>query len=96
MNLRTMKMALAAAVILIVLGGISLWPFGGSNSQWWQGAPAAWARELQTALGTIQAVSYRERTILVSAYGSEHLSSTWDIFYVSKDSYRRDIYDDVR
>ncbi len=93
MNLRLARAALAAAVILIVLGGISLWPFGGSSNRWWQGAPAAWARELRTALGTIQAVSCREQTMLVSADGSEHLSSTWDIFYVSKDSYRRDIYD---
>jgi hypothetical protein len=29
----------------------------------------------------------------VAADGSQHTSSTWDIFYVSRDSYRRDIYD---
>ena len=94
MNLRTMKLALAAAVILIVLGGLSLWPFGTSGkNQWWLGSPAAWGRELLTTLSTIRTASCREQTILVAADGSEHTSSTWDIFYVSQDSYRRDIYD---
>jgi hypothetical protein len=95
MNTRTTKMLLAAAVIMMVLGGVAFWPFGaGGKNQWWLAPPAAWGRELLTTLGTIQAVSCRERTLWVTASGAEHPSSTWDIFYVSKDSYRRDIYDD--
>ena len=94
MNTRTRKLALAAAAIFIVLGGITFWPAGnGENGQWWLGSPAAWGREVLARLDTIKAVSCRERTILVAAHGSEHMSSTWDIFYVSSDSYRRDIYD---
>ncbi len=94
MNTRTGKLALAAAVMLIVLGGITFWPFGhGSEGQWWLGSPAAWGQELLATLDTMQAVSCREQTVLVTADGSQHLSSTWDRFYVSSDSYRRDIYD---
>jgi hypothetical protein len=94
MNTRTTRLALAAAVILIVLGGVTFWPTGrGPDSQWWLGPPAVWGRELLTTLSTIEAVSCRERTILVDADGSRHTSSTWDVFYVSSDSYRRDIYD---
>jgi len=94
MNIRTTRLALAAAVILIVLGGIAFWPFGNAGKdQWWLAPPAAWGQELLTALGTVQAVSCREQTVLVAADGAQHTSSTWDTFYVSKDSYRRDIYD---
>lgn len=94
MNTRTRKFALAAAAIFIVLAGITFWPAGnGETGQWWLGSPAAWGREVLTRLDTIKAVSCRERTIFVAADGSQHTSSTWDIFYVSSDSYRRDIYD---
>lgn len=94
MKTRTARLALAAAVILIVLGGISFWPFGhGGKDPWWLGPSAVWGQALLTTLGTAQAVTCQERTILVEADGSEHLSGTWDIFYVSHDSYRRDVYD---
>lgn len=94
MNTRTRKLALAAAAIFLVLGGIIFWPAGSEETgQWWLGSSAAWGREVLARLDTIEAVSCRERTILVAADGSEHMSSTWDIFYVSSDSYRRDIYD---
>ncbi len=94
LNTRTRKLAVAAAAIFIVLGGITFWPSGnGETGQWWLGSSAVWGREDLARLDTIKAVSCRERTILVTADGSEHMSSTWDIFYVSSDSYRRDIYD---
>lgn len=94
MNIRTGKLALAAAVILIVLGGITFWPFGDAGKgQWWLGSPAVWGQELLATLDTMKAVSCREQTILAAADGSQHTSSTWDRFYMSSDSYRRDIYD---
>jgi hypothetical protein len=94
MNTRTRRLALAAAVILIVLGGITFWPFGGGrHSQWWLDSPAVWGQELLATLNTIKAVTCREQTVYVMADGSQHTSSTWDRFYVSSDSYRRDIYD---
>jgi hypothetical protein len=94
MNTRIMRLALAAAVILIVLGGVAFWPFGNAGKdQWWLGSSAVWGRELLVTLETIEAVTCREQTMLVAADGSQQASSTWDTFYVSKDSYRRDIYD---
>jgi hypothetical protein len=94
MKTRITKFALAAAVILVVLGGVTFWPFGnGGQSQWWLGPAAAWGQEILAALDAAGAVTCREQTVLVEADGSQHTSSTWDTFYVSKDSYRRDIYD---
>ena len=94
MSTRTVRFALAAAVILVVLGGISFWPCGRSGkSQWWLAPSAAWGQEILAALDTDRAVTCREQTVFVGPDGSQHTSSTWDTFYVSKDSYRRDIYD---
>jgi hypothetical protein len=81
-------------VILVVLGGISFWPGGhGAKNQWWLAPSAAWGQEILAALDTARAVTCREQATLVEPDGSEHTSSTWDTFYVSNDSYRRDIYD---
>jgi hypothetical protein len=80
-------------VILIVLGGITFWPVNNNNGKWWLGPPAAWGQELLAILDTIEAVTCREQTVLVDAEGSQHTSSTWDRFYMSSDSYRRDIHD---
>lgn len=94
MKTRMTKLALAAAVILVVLGGVTFWPFGnGGQNQWWLGPSAAWGQEILAALDTVRAVTCREQTVFVEPDGSQHTSSTWDTFYVSKDSYRRDIYD---
>jgi len=94
MYTRPGKLALAAAVAVIVLGGVTFWPSGnGGNGQWWLGAPTALAQELSAAIDTIEAVTCREQMVFVNAGGSEHASNTWTRFYVSKDSYRRDIYD---
>ncbi len=94
MKTQRTKVALAAAVILVVLGGVTFWPFGhGDRSQWWLAPSAAWGQEILAALEMSQAVTCREQTVFVGVDGSRHTSSTWDTFYVSKDSYRRDIYD---
>jgi hypothetical protein len=94
MSTRMVRFALAAAVILIVLGAISFWPFGqGAKDQWWFTPSAAWGQELLTTLNTIQGVTCRERTLLVKSDGTQLSCDTWDLFYVSRDSYRRDIYD---
>jgi len=84
----------AAAIVIVVVGGITFWPGGGSDGgKWWLGPPAAWGQEILAALNTVKGVTCREQTVLVMADGSRHTSGTWDIFYVSHDSYRRDIYD---
>lgn len=94
MKTQTGRLALAAAVLAIVLTGITFWPFGGaSTARWWLGSPAALGQELLAALDTIKAVTCREQMVSVNADGSEDVSSTWTQFSISKDSYRRDIYD---
>ncbi|MBN1506348.1 MAG: hypothetical protein JW955_05855 [Sedimentisphaerales bacterium] len=94
MNTPTGWLARVAAVLLILLGGITLWPSGdGKSNRWWLAPPPAWGQEILATLGTIKAVTCRERKIWVEADGTQHPSSTWGIFYVSSDSYRRDIYD---
>jgi outer membrane lipoprotein-sorting protein len=85
---------LAAAVILIVLGGIGLWPLGlGPGDPWWLGAPAAWGQEILHSLDQIEAVVYRQRVGHVSDYGPPQMSLGYEIRFNAKDRYRRDRYD---
>ena len=94
MKTRIPKLAAAAAIVIIVLGGITFWPGSGpDNGKWWLGPPAAWGQEILAKLDTIKGVTCREQTIWIATDGSKHTSITWDEFYVSSDSYRRDIYD---
>ncbi len=89
------RLALAAAVILIVLGGISFWPAGSKNGgQWWLGPRAAWGRALLDSLEKIDAVIYRQRVGHVSDFGLPEMSRGWERRYNAKDRYRRDRYDD--
>ncbi len=91
------KLAAAAAIIIIVIGGISFWPSSGpENGKWWLGPPAAWGQEILAQLDTIKAVTCREQTIWIEPDGSTRTTGTWKIFYVSHNSYRRDIYDGDR
>jgi outer membrane lipoprotein-sorting protein len=91
---RTGRLVLAAAVILIVFGGIGLWPSGnGNRSQWWLGAPAAWGQEILHSLDQIEAVVYRQRLGHVSDYGPPSMSQYHEIRFNAKGRYRRDRYD---
>lgn len=97
MKNRKLKLAAAAAIAIVIFGGITFWPSGGSdNGKWWLGPPAAWGQEILAKLDTIKGVTCREQTIWIDPDGSMHTSSTWNLFYVSHDSYRRDIYDGDR
>jgi hypothetical protein len=93
MRNRITKLAAAAVIATVVLGGISFWSGGSDNGKWWLGPSKVWAQEILAALETVKGVTCREQNVLVMADGSEHKSSTWDILYISSDSYRRDIYD---
>lgn len=92
MRSRLTKLAVAAA-ILVALGSFVFRSSGRGDAGWPLGSRVAWGKELMAAFATIQAVTCREQSAVVMPDGSQHLSSTWDLFYVSKDSYRRDIYD---
>lgn len=87
MKTKITKLAAAAVIIIAVLIGIN--HLGGSID----GANVAWGQEIMTAIETIKGVSCREQIFTVTKNGSKHLSSTWNVLYFSKDSYRRDIYD---
>ena len=89
------KLATAAVIALVVVGGITLWPGGGSdNEKWWLGPSKVWAQEILSELDTFKAVTCHEQNVFVLSDGTEHVSMTWNKLYVSSDSYRRDIYDD--
>ena len=89
------KLAAAAVIAIVVLGGISFWPDGSDAEKWWLGPSKVWAQEIMAALGTIEGITCHERKLWIDPDGSTHTSrtGTWNILYVSNDSYRRDIYD---
>ena len=97
MNTKTGKLALAAAAILIVLGGITLWPSGNlKTGQWWLGPPAAWGQLITESLDQVQALVYREGCVFVGDYGSTHISGNWSRWYKTAKRQRRDkIYCDT-
>ena len=97
MKNRIAKFASIAAVLIVILGATAFLSFpkqGHSvNGQWWLGSSAAWGQEILGALDKVKGVTCRERTIMILSDGSTDESSTWNMFYMSEDSYRRDIYD---
>jgi len=97
MNTKTGKLALTAAAILIVLGGITLWPSGDPKTgQWWLGPPAAWGQLITESLDKVQALVYREGYVFVGDYGSTHISGNWSRCYKTPERQRQDkFYDDT-
>lgn len=93
MKAKTTKFAAAAVIAIAAVGGISLWPGGSDATKWWLGPSAVWGQEIMAELDGVGAVTCREQNVFVMSDGTEHVSSTWDVLYVSRDSYRRDIYD---
>ena len=90
---KTMKLAAAAVIAIVVLGGITFWPGGSQqNSKWWLGPPAAWGQEIMAELEKIEALVYRDQAVFVSLYGSTHVSGTWSRNYEAKDRSREDRY----
>lgn len=95
---RTVRWSVAAAVVAIaVLGGLSFRPRvappGEKQTRWWLGPVSTWAAEIDAAVATIKGVTCREQWQTVDANGVGAAGSTWTKFYVSHDSYRRDIHD---
>jgi len=94
MKTKTVEFAAAAVVALIVIGGLTFLPNKGTDGkQWWLAPAAAWSQEIMAALDAFSSVTCREQNVFIMPDGSEHTSMTWDIYHVSSDSYRRDIYD---
>lgn len=94
MQSKVTKLAAAAAIVIIVLCGLTFWPTGGSqNAKWWLGPSTVWGQEILAVLDTVKGVTCREQTFIILADGTTTTSDTWDKLYVSRDSYRKDIYD---
>jgi outer membrane lipoprotein-sorting protein len=90
---KTMKYAAAAVIAIVIIGGISFWPGSDSqNSKWWLGPPAAWGQEIIAKLETMEALVYRGQAVIISPYGSTHVSGTWSRNYETKDRSRTDRY----
>jgi outer membrane lipoprotein-sorting protein len=81
-------LALAAAALGVVMLGLhSHLLLDGRAS------PLLFADVLKSQLGKVKAVMCIEHFVDVQQDGSEHTSSTTNKYYVTEDSYRRDIYD---
>jgi outer membrane lipoprotein-sorting protein len=95
MYTRAGRLALAAAVILIVLGGVTLWPVGDpETSQWWLAPPAAWGQPITESLDKVQTLIYREGSVFVGGYGSTDVSGSWSRWYRTAERQRRDTFYD--
>jgi hypothetical protein len=93
MNSRTVKLAAAVVIVIVVLGGITFWPDHNSqNGQWWLGPPAAWGQEIMAGLDKIEALVYRKQSVFVSQYGSTHVSGTWSRYYEAANKSRKERY----
>ncbi len=93
MNSRTVKLAAAAVIAIVVLGGITFWPDNNpQNGQWWLGPPAAWGQEIIAGLDRIEALVYRKQSVFVSQYGSTHVSGTWSRNYEAANKSRKERY----
>ena len=93
MNSRMVKLAAAAVIAIVVLGGITFWPdHNPQNGQWWLGPPAAWGQEIMAGLERIEALVYREQGAFVSQYGSTHVSGTWSRNYEAANKSREETY----
>lgn len=89
---KTMKLAAAAVIAMVVIGGITFWPGSPQNGKWWLGSPAAWGQQIIAELEKIEALVYRDQTVFVGRYGSTHVSGSWNRIYEAKDRSRRDEY----
>ncbi|MHC4426557.1 MAG: zf-HC2 domain-containing protein [Planctomycetota bacterium] len=89
---RITKLAAAAAIAIIVLGGVTFWPDGNLESGRWWLVPSAAAQEIIAELERIEALVYRDQAVFVGRYGSTHVSGTWSRNYEAKDRSREDRY----
>ena len=87
------KLAAAAAIVAMVLGGVTFWPDRArENGKWWLGPPAAWGQEIMAKLDKIEALVYRDQGVFVGRYGWTHVSGNWSKIYQARDRWRRDTY----
>ena len=93
MQNRITKFATLIVIVIIFLGGISLWPLSSENDQWWLGPPAVWGQQIVEELQKVQTLIYRQQVAYPSENGQIHTRTGWERRYNTKDMYRRDRYD---
>ena len=82
------KVAAGVVVLIVVSLAAAMFLFDEHSSH-------AFASEALAALDRSNAdgLTVQERTIVVMPDESRHISSTWNVLYVGRDGYRRDIYE---
>ena len=90
---KTARFAAAAAVALVIIGGMTFWPGGGPpDGKWWLGSPAAWGQQIKAELEKIEALVYRGQGVSVGRFGSTYVSGNWSRIYETEDRSREDLY----
>lgn len=93
MNKRMMKLTAAAALVLVVLGGVRFWPDNTpGRGAWWLGPPAVWAQEIMAQMEEVEALVLREQAVFTGQHGFTHVSGSWSRVYQASDRLRRDAY----
>lgn len=85
------RLAVAAVIIIAVIGGINFWPDG--PEKWYMGPPAAWGKEIIRSLEKVKTLVYRQRIASVSDYGNVKMGVGWEKRFCSESAYRCDRYD---
>ena len=100
MLLKPRSLVAAAAVLALVVFGLSPWATNRENAPgaWWLAPPSAWAGELQAAIEEAgqQGFSCREQFVHLTGSGSRSTSSTTGKLFAAGNRYRRDTYDQGR
>ncbi|MHC4658480.1 MAG: hypothetical protein ACYS83_04790 [Planctomycetota bacterium] len=94
MKTRMSKIAAAAVIAIIVLGGVTFWPGGGAqNDKWWLGPSTVWGQEIMASLEKVKTLVYSQRGVSVSDYGLSEVDVEWERRFCSENAYRSDRYD---
>lgn len=91
---RVLKIAVAAAVVFVVIGGFGFWPDNPNDQRWWLGPSSVWAQEILDRLTGIEAVVYRKRIAYAGEDGEFQYKAGWERCYNTKEMYRRESYRD--
>ena len=94
---RPRNLVAATAVVALIFLGVR--PFAGNSKSgpdtWWLAPPAAWSAELSAAIeqASTKGFTSRGQVIHVLKDGTRAISSTTNTLFVTRDRYRRDIFD---
>ena len=94
------SLAVAAAVLAVVVFGLSPWSALSDRTagSWWLAPPTAWAADLQTAIAEAGRRGFTCREQFVNRIGDEQpaTSSSTSTLFAAGNRYRRDSYEEGR